>query len=475
MVWYNPFSWRKQSQNLRRDGVRIDVIGHPGTPVFGGVLRPRGETNPALMGPDQWGAIASQMLRDGTILACWNATLKSLLTASYTWAPGDETDHLSRVLADSANKHFGFAGYGTGKMLRSWRQQITAAYLYLPYGFKWCETRWEVVPDSVMYGIVGHAMALELDPMAKQLSGPGIDPVLPWEDREVASTRGWVFDESGRLSAIEQHFPIGDLRGQSGCLLVPARNVLLLSHMQEGSNPEGIGLLRGCYGPWMQKRDARNFSATALDVWSRPIPIVDVDERAIREDGVPRADVERMIADVEIGISEYMKGNALALRRNSYVSISWDGPKMDPSLSDAHVTSLDTEILRVWLSQFLNLGSAGTGGSRAVGEVHSDLMQRSLIAATEDVCEVFSGVDRPGGGLIGRWVDHNVQGVRSEQLPVMKSSGLSIDPILELIGSGQFQSLIEKGGLGRYGKADIDGVRRRLGLDPEVEEEESGE
>lgn len=476
MVWYNPASWfRKQQPSLQREGVRIDVVGHPGTPVFGGQQRPRGETNPSLMGPDRWGVVASQMLRDGTILACWNAMLKSLLSASYVWAPGDETDPLSRVLADGANRHFGFGGYGTGRMWKPWSQQLPAIYAYLAYGFKWGETRWQDCQEGAFYGAREHALALSLDPLARPPRGPGRDPVLPWEDREVASTRGWVYDDQGRVIGIEQHFAIGDLRPASDFAVVPTSNVLLLTHMPEGASPEGIGLLRGCYGAWMQKRDARNFSAQALDTWSRPLPVVEVDERAIREDNVAKGDVERMIAEVEAGVAEYLKGNALALRKNSYVSISWDGPSMDPSLSDAHVLSLDTEILRVFLTQFLNLGGAGTGGSRAVGEVHADLMQRALIAACTDVCETFSGVDRPGGGLIGRWVSHNVNDVRPEQLPVMRHSGLSIDPILELVGSGQFQSLISAGGLGRYGKADIDSIRRRLGLDPEVEEEEAGQ
>jgi len=94
------------------------------------------------------------------------------------------------------------------------------------------------------------------------------------------------------------------------------------------------------------------------------------------------------------------------------------------------IKECDNQISQAFLAQFANLGITDTG-SRSVGEVHLSVFRRAAINLLDIVASVVSGVDRRGGGTIGRLIRWNYGPIDPSKLPRLTHTGLDTDDLAE--------------------------------------------
>ncbi len=384
---------------------------------------------------------------DDAIAAGWYATIASLLTARWSWAPGDPDDGLSRKIADEQTEMW-------GRLRRPWSRALRQALLYLCDGARYGETAWGIGPTGQ------------------------IDVLDAWLDREMVAHDTWCI-EGDTWHGVYQRHPMGDAARftQGPGPFIPADELTYLGHGVEGQNLDGLGLLRPLWNVWRRRVDVLDMSMSAAERMATPVPVVEVDTIAAREIGMTPAEIEQQVADVESGIEAFITGDAAHLRKTSIVGLSTYGGDVKLADSVPTLDHLDGAILRGFLLQLLTLGTTSTG-SRSVGEVHRNIWRDSLLVPLDDVSEAFSGPARPGGGVGARWTELNYGRVHPDRLARLEHSGLSVDPLVDLVErlDAQKLSLFDIGA----NRADKDAMRRRLGLDPlpvpdEVEPVEEGE
>ena len=108
--------------------------------------------------------------------------------------------------------------------------------------------------------------------------------------------------------------------------------------------------------------------------------------------------------------------------------------KLDSAHALAVIKECDHQINQSFLSAFLQLGTTSTG-SRSVGEVHHLVHRRSALNLCDKLASVISGIDRRGGGTIGRLAEWNYGKVSPSQLPRLVHSGLDSDDLTESLAS----------------------------------------
>lgn len=415
-----------------------ELRGWAGTRAFKGYVSGH-ETNPALIG-DGWVLTEREMRRtDYSVAAAWRAIRDSLLSARWSFKPGDSDDPVSRQITDAANRLFGFGGH-TGRLDRPWEQALEQAILFFSLGWRYGETLFRRMPNG------------------------RIDIVDPWVDREPIAHDRWVFDDAGRWLGVIQKPPMGDLgRALGPAPFIPADELVYLSHGVEGMALEGCGALRPAWDAWSRKRDIEDLSMSATEWWSRSVPKIVIDDSATRDGRLSQADLHEQAQQVRGSVRSFLTGDAAWMETTPHVDVVTYGGDLDPSRSQRQIEALDMAIKATVLLGFLNLGTTPTG-SRSVGEVHRDLWVASLCQVLDRIAAAYNGHQRPGGGVIGRWVDLNWPNIDPDQYPRLEHAGLSADPLVDAISGGQVDSLTNSGWLDPTNQNDRDRVRHRIGL-----------
>ena len=137
------------------------------------------------------------------------------------------------------------------------------------------------------------------------------------------------------------------------------------------------------------------------------------------------------------------------------------------------IRECDNQISQAFLAQFANLGITDTG-SRSVGEVHLSMFRRAAINLCDIVASAVSGVDRRGGGTIGRLVRWNYGAVDPSKLPRLAHTGLDTDDLAESLG--MLPALVQSGLLTPDDELER-AIRERLGAGdlPEEAQRSAGE
>lgn len=409
--------------------------GWSGTRVHGGRVSGY-EDNPELRGA-AWFADARRMRTDDAIDTGIYATMAALMTARWSWAPGDPEHGFSRQLADEVAAMW-------ARMRRPWSKQLYQALAYLFDGARYAETLWGIGPTGQ------------------------IDVLDAWLDREMTAHDRWVIEGDDWLG-VYQRYPMGDAAGPDARAFIPADELTLLTHGVSGMNLDGRGILRSLWHQWKRRVDTFDMTMAAQERWHQPVPVTSVNTALARELGLTPAEIEQQIADVEDGIFAFVTGDAASMRRTDVVGLETFGGDIKPSDGVANSAHIDSTILRRFLLQMLTLGGS-SGGSFNLAETHKTMWRDSLLIPCDDVAEAFSGVARPGGGVAGRWVELNYGEVHPDLLPKLEHSGLSVDPLINLVQALDAQKL-SLFGIGST-RTDKDALRRRLDLDPLPEPED---
>ena len=395
-------------RHMRALHPRFSVRGITGTQLSGGMISGY-ERNAQLTGLN-WVREAEDMLRtDPVVRRSWHMLRQTLLSATWRWESANETDPLCVELARFANEAWGFDGYA-GQMSQSWEEQLSYLFEFVPLGYRYAEEIYKVGPDY------DGKVKVWLDLYA---------------DREPSAHLRWLSRDNQKLDGVQQHVVgVGKVPEP-----IPSNKLLLLTLNRTGSNFEGSGMLRPVWWWWRTKQRISNLMCVGADRWAVPTPRVKVDRSVADMHGLTDSDINAMIDDAEAQAQAFLSAQQSYLVDNPVVS--FDQYAAAPNLYAQGpldiIRECDNQISQAFLTQFANLGISATG-SRSVGEVHLTVFRRAAINLCDLVASAVSGVDRRGGGTIGRLIRWNYGPIDPSKLPRLVHTGLDTDDLAESLG-----------------------------------------
>lgn len=280
---------------------------------------------------------------------CLSAVKAPILSASWEIQPGDDSDQAKadRDLIEQILFH---------DMGVSWKAKLREILTMLEFGFSVFEITHKIVANHPTFGTYNSLQSLGF--------------------RSQKTIERWNLDPStGELSSVSQ-YAYGDL----GRLVdIPADYLLVFTNEMEGSNYEGVSILRACYGSWLRKDRYLKLNAIGIEKFAVPTPIVEVPEQALNNEQYQNmVQVLAAYAQNQTNFITYPVGWKLDLRSNAY----------DPSKVEQSIDSEDRRMSKAFLTNFLELGMGGSGGAYALSNDLSDFMQGALVhvaAIIEDV------------------------------------------------------------------------------------------
>ena len=391
-------------RHMRALHPRFSVRGITGTQLSGGMISGY-ERNASLTGLN-WVREAEDMLRtDPVVRRSWHMLRQTLLSATWRFEAASE-DPVCEELARYANEAFGFDGYA-GQMAQSWEDQLSYLLEFVPLGYRYAEEVYKVGPDYEGKTRVW----LDL-----------------YADREPSAHLKWLSRDNQQLDGVLQHV-VGVGKTPEP---IPSNKLILLTLNRTGSNFEGSGMLRPCWWWWRTKQKVSNLMCVGLDRWAIPTPRVKVDRSVAELQGLSDSDINAMIDEAEAQAQAFLSAEQAYLIDNPVVS--FDQYAATPNLYAQGpldiIRECDNQISQAFLAQFANLGITDTG-SRSVGEVHLSVFRRAAINLCDLVASAVSGVDRRGGGTIGRLIRWNYGPIDPSKLPRLTHSGLDTDDLAE--------------------------------------------
>ena len=391
-------------RHMRALSPRFGARGISGTQLSGGVIAK--ESNAQLTGLN-WVQEAEEMMRtDPIVRRSWHMLRQTLLSASWRFEPGVEGDLLAEELARYANECWGFDGH-SGQMTTSWEDQLSYLFEFVPVGYRYAEEVYRVGPDS---------------------TGKVRVWLSHYADREPSAHSRWLSRDDQHLDGVMQNVVGGGKPPKP----IPANKLLLLTLNRTGSNFEGVGMLRPVWWWWRTKQRVSNLMCVGLDRWAVPTPKVVVDRAVAEQIGLTDGDIDAMIDDAEAQAQAFISAEQSYLVENS--AVKFDTYAATPNLyADGPIniiTKCDSQIAAAFLAQFADLGNTETG-ARSVGEIHLSVFRRAAINLCDLVASQVSGVDRRGGGTIGRLIRWNYGAVDPSKLPKLTHTGLDTDDLAE--------------------------------------------
>lgn len=398
----------RNPKHLRATAPRFRTRGITGTQLNGGVISGK-EQNARLTGLN-WVQEAEEMLRtDPIVRRSWHMLRQTLLSASWRFEPGIDDDPIAEELARFANEAYGFDGY-SGQMTLSFEDQLAYLFEFVPLGYRYAEEIYRVGPD------VNGNIKVWLDHYA---------------DREPSAHNRWLSRDSQQLDGVLQNI-VGTTYTPEP---IPANKLLLLTLNKTGSNFEGVGMLRPVWWWWRTKQRTSNLMCVGLDRWAVPTPKVTVKREVAEMAGLTDADVSAMIDEAESQAQAFLATEQSYLVENDVVSFSsYEASPYLYSQGPMDIIKLcDSQIASAFLTQFADLGNTETG-ARSVGEIHLSVFRRCAINLCDIVATAISGVDRRGGGTIGRLIRWNYGSIDPSKLPRLTHTGLDTDELAESMG-----------------------------------------
>ena len=444
-------------RHMRALHPRFSVRGITGTQLSGGMISGY-ERNASLTGPN-WVRGAEDMLRtDPVVRRSWHMLRQTLLSATWRFESAMDGDPLCEELARFGNEAFGFDGYA-GQMSQSFEEQLCYLFEFVPLGYRYAEEIYKVGPDY------NGKVKVWLDIYA---------------DREPSAHLRWLSRDNQQLDGVLQHVVgVGKVPEP-----IPSNKLLLLTLNRTGSNFEGSGLLRPVWWWWRTKQKVSNLMCVGVDRWAVPTPRVKVDRSVAELQGLTDSDINAMIDEAEAQAQAFLAAEQSYLIDNPVVS--FDQYAATPNLYAQGpldiIRECDNQISQAFLAQFANLGITDTG-ARSVGEVHLSVFRRAAINLCDMVASAISGVDRRGGGTIGRLIRWNYGPVDPSKLPRLVHTGLdtddlaeSLDMLPQLVASGLLtpDNELERAIRERLGAGDLPEEAQRSALERTVSAASSG-
>jgi len=322
--------------------------------------------------------IFDQMRRsDPQAKMCLSAVKNPIRSAVWQIEPGDQTDE-AKSDAEFI-EHILF-----NDMDQPWNNFIDEALTYVDFGHAIFELTHKIVFNHAKFGTYNGIRS------------------LGW--RSPRTIERWNLNrENGKLISISQ-YAYGDLQR---LVDIPAEFLIVFSLEKEGSNYEGISLLRPCYGNWFRKNTYLKLNAIGIEKFAIPTPIVTVPSGMQNQEsyGALVSALEAYVTH-EKGYLTIPEGWELDLKTSTY----------DPEKVEVSIDNEDKRMVKSFLANFLELGMNGTG-AYALSNDLSDFFLSGLDYIANGISETIN-MD-----LIPNLIKLN-RGAR-DKYPRLKVSGVS--------------------------------------------------
>jgi hypothetical protein len=208
----------------------------------------------------------------------------------------------------------------------------------------------------------------------------------------------WKFDDEGGLAGVKQRTWKGNLYQD---IDIPVDKLLVFTNSREGSNYEGISLLRAAYKHWYYKDQLYRIDGIAAERHGVGLAVFHYPSATPKED-----------KDAVSAI-----GERLHAHERAYIAlpeeIKFDLQGVAGQLHDikGSIEHHDIMIVRSILAQFINLGASDVG-SFALSQDQSGFFLMALRAIGKNICDTFNR------HAIQQLVDYNWEVVKYPQLTV---------------------------------------------------------
>lgn len=367
-------------------------LGAPGTIFFSGMLAEE-EYNKDLQG-DKAIQVYDRMRRsDGQVKAALLACTLPLRVATWEIKPASDSVQDVEVAEYVANNLF-------NDMTITWDDFLRHVMLMLPFGFSVFEKVWELQDGKYKW---------------RKLA-----PRLP------KTIQRWWMDEEGGLTGVQQWIWKIDKESQAGTFRqidIPIEKLLVFTHEREGSNYQGISLLRAAYKHWYYKDQLYRIDGIAAERHGVGLAVFTYPRNATTSQ---KDDVSAV-------------GERLHAHERAYVAlpdnIGFDLKGVVGQLHDikGSIEHHDLQIVRSILAQFINLGSAEVG-SYALSQDQSGFFLMGLRAIGMNIRETVNRF------AIKQLVDYNWTVNKYPQLVVSGLDRIDVEKlskaVAELVTAG---------------------------------------
>lgn len=195
---------------------------------------------------------------------------------------------------------------------------------------------------------------------------------LGW--RSPRTIERWNLDsDTGKLKSISQ-YSYGDL---NRTIDIPSQYLLVMTLQREGSNFEGISLLRSVYGCWFRKNVYLKLNAIGIEKFAVPTPIATIPNG---KEGSPE---KNALIDA---LENYTTHQCNYLIKPEGWQIELETNTYDPQKVEVSIENEDKRMAKAFLANFLELGM-GTTGSYALSNDLSDF----FLSGLEKITNVILG------------------------------------------------------------------------------------
>ncbi len=368
--------------------------GISGTASYGGY--PTEEYLQKLRGRKRADVFDQMRRSDGQVTMVLTAVKNPIKQAQWEIAPCEEnvtgkethSDFATKVILKDKDFSFG--------------QFIEEALTVCEFGHSVFEVTHKVVLDDPLFG-----------------SYNGIAE-LGW--RSPRTLERWNLNPTGTLKSVSQ-YSYGDL---NKVVDIPAEFLLVLSLGREGSNFEGVSLLRAIYGNWFRKNIYLKLNAIGIEKFAVPTPIATIpggQQGGEQYDALIEA--LESYTQHETNYLTIPEGWTVDLKTNTY----------DPEKVEVSIDNEDKRMAKAFMANFLELGM-GTTGSYSLSNDLSDFFLSGLEHIALKICDVVNN----------KLIPELVQMKYGPQAayPKMAASGIAdkvgeeFAKILKLLGDGQW-------------------------------------
>lgn len=331
--------------------VSIIEVGSSGTEIFAGYLQE--EYLRELQGKDAADIYDKMRRSDPKIKMITSAMKNPIKSASWEVVGVDNQDSPDVIAQKELISHILFNDLG-GK---TWRSFLHEALSMIEFGYSLFEKTY--VP------VIGHP---------KFGSYNGIKSISFRSQRTIER---WNLDKAGTLTSVSQ-YAYGD---SQRVVDIPASFLLHFAIDMEGSNFEGISILRPCYGPWLRKNQFLRLIAAGVEKYAIPIPILDVPSGEENSAQYRKAlEALKKYVSHQCNYLTKPKGWDLTLTPNPF-----DAEKVRDVINAENV-----EMVNAALANFLELGQSGSG-SYSLSFDLSDFFLGGLEYIADQICETING------------------------------------------------------------------------------------
>lgn len=341
-------------------------------------------------------------------------------------------DEKARALVDSC----------MNDMTYPWSKLVRDALTCLPFGWAYCE---------VVYKIRQGPIPADEGAATSKYD----DGLLGWRKIVLlgqASLDKWQIDPDGTIRGMfqNQEQPGGGTKS----VFIPIEKALLFRLDDEKNNPEGVSLLRPVYNAWYAKGQLQEIEAIGIErdltgvlIIKMPAQATDADYEQAKKllEDFKADDMTGFVAP-QFGPNEHEQWRFEIINSPGNKSID----------VGAVITRYAYEIARMFLTQFLMLGSTETG-SFALSKDQHDVFQIALETILDVIVDTMNRYAVPK-----LMIANGMEGL--EVYPQIKHGRIAKSDILKF---AQAVSALQQQKLVNYRKEDEDYVREELDL-PEL-------